>query len=222
MRTKKVITGVEIVISTALFISIIYAIYLRYLVSTDVYLNFVMEDGIVEYSTFFFLLFSSFVCLYRTIQYTMGKKGLWIFTWALLAGLFFFGAGDEISWGQRIFGIQSSEFFLEHNKQAETNLHNLVVDGYSLNKIIFSQFLFVVLAIYFLFSRLMGSKISFIRNLVNKFNIPIPRIFHIIVMLSAALMILTIQFTKDSELYELSFSVVFFLIFLNPSVIDKE
>jgi hypothetical protein len=222
MDTKKLISGTEIIISTALLISIVYAIYLRYFVGTDVYLDFVREDGIVEYATFFFLLFSSMVCLYRVIQYSKEKKRLWILTWALLAGLFFFAAGDEISWGQRIFGIQSSEFFQEHNKQAETNLHNLVVDGYSLNKIIFSQFLFVVLAIYFLFLRLMVSKIPFIRNLVNKFHVPLPRMFHIIIMLAATLTILTIQFTKDSELNELSFSMVFFLIFLNPAPINKE
>ncbi len=32
---------------------------------------------------------------------------------------------EEISWGQRIFGIESSEFFIQHSTQKETNIHNL-------------------------------------------------------------------------------------------------
>jgi len=42
-----------------------------------------------------------------------------------LAGLFFFGAGEEISWGQRIFGIETPQVLSELNKQDEFNFHNL-------------------------------------------------------------------------------------------------
>jgi len=222
METRKLLSVNEIVITSVLFISILIAIYLRYFVSIESYLEFVKEDGIVEYLTFFFLLLSSLVCLYRVNQYIKIKKGLWILTWAILAVMFFFAAGDEISWGQRIFNIQSSEFFLEHNKQAETNLHNLVVGGTSINKLVFSQLMFAVLVIYFLFSRLMVSKTLFVRNLINRFRIPLPKLFHIIVMGAAILLILTIQEIKDSELNELSFAMIFSLIFLNPANLDQE
>ena len=33
---------------------------------------------------------------------------------------------EEISWGQRIFDIQTPDFFMKHNIQRETNLHNLL------------------------------------------------------------------------------------------------
>jgi len=42
-----------------------------------------------------------------------------------LALLFFFGAGEEISWGQRIFGFKTPEPLAQVNKQDELNLHNL-------------------------------------------------------------------------------------------------
>lgn len=42
-----------------------------------------------------------------------------------LALLFFFGAGEEISWGQRIFGIETPPALAELNKQDEFNFHNL-------------------------------------------------------------------------------------------------
>jgi len=44
-----------------------------------------------------------------------------------LALLFFFGAGEEISWGQRIFGFKTPEQLAQVNKQDELNLHNLSV-----------------------------------------------------------------------------------------------
>ncbi|HOX75972.1 MAG TPA: hypothetical protein PK521_15920 [Bacteroidales bacterium] len=222
METKNLVKVNEIVIITVLFISILIAIYLRYFVSIESYLGFVKEDGIIEYLTFFFLLLSSFVCLTKVIKYINIREGLWILTWSILAGMFFFAAGDEISWGQRIFNIQSSEFFLEHNKQAETNIHNLVIGGTSINKLVFSQIMFTVLAIYFLFSRLMVAKIRFVRDLVNRFRIPLPRTLHIITMVVALLLILTIQQIKDSELNELSFAMIFFMIFLNPANIDSK
>jgi hypothetical protein len=42
-----------------------------------------------------------------------------------LALLFFFGAGEEISWGQRILGFETPETLSEVNRQEEFNLHNL-------------------------------------------------------------------------------------------------
>jgi len=38
---------------------------------------------------------------------------------------FFVGFGEEISWGQRIFGFQTPELLHELNAQQEFNIHNL-------------------------------------------------------------------------------------------------
>lgn len=222
METKKRSVATEIVISTALFIFIAYGMYLKQFVGYDAFQDYIREDGPVEYLTALFLFFCSLVCFYRVFHYRKMKKPLWILTWTLLALLFFFAAGEEISWGQRIFGLQSSEFFQQHNKQEETNLHNLTFKGKNLNIIIFSRLMFVVLFIYFILSRLMVWKIQFIRNLVNKFNVPLPGNQHIIIMLAATLFILLIHIAKQSELHELSFAFVFLMIFLNPARINSE
>ena len=42
-----------------------------------------------------------------------------------LAVVCFFGFGEEISWGQRIFGIETPAGLKQANSQQETNLHNL-------------------------------------------------------------------------------------------------
>jgi hypothetical protein len=48
-----------------------------------------------------------------------------------LAALFFFGFGEEISWGQRIFGLATPESIKEANSQDELNVHNLDLLGFN-------------------------------------------------------------------------------------------
>jgi len=220
MNNLKNIKTVEYLFFTLLFIFSGYGLFLA---KTDdaAFMVFTQEDGLVENLTSLFLFAASGVSIYRVFQYKKAKApGLWIFTATLLAFLFFFAGGEEISWGQRIFGIQSSEFFLEHNKQAETNLHNMVVGDTSINKLIFSQLLVVVLAIYFLFSRLLVSKVSFLKSLQQKFNVPLPKVQHAVVMLLVAGLLALIHNAKNAEILEMSFAFIFFLIFLNPARVD--
>jgi hypothetical protein len=57
------------------------------------------------------------------------QHGAWLVRGAVALAVAFLIIGmEEISWGQRIFGIRSPEVFLEHNLQRETNLHNFVTD----------------------------------------------------------------------------------------------
>ncbi len=50
----------------------------------------------------------------------------WMRALLFLGGIsLFFIAGEEISWGQRIFHIQNPEYFVERNIQKELSIHNL-------------------------------------------------------------------------------------------------
>lgn len=216
MRSGKILSVVEAVVAASLFVLISYGIYIKLSAGKDAFVYYAREDGPVEYLTTIFLFLCSMVCLFRAFSVSKPGSRIKILPWALLAFLFFFAAGDEISWGQRIFGIESGDFFLQNNKQQETNLHNLVVGDTSLNKLIFSRLLFVVLIIYFLFSRLLVSRVGFFSRLQERLQVPLPRNHQIIIMIAVSLMIVFIQLPRDSELNELSFAMVFFMIFLNP------
>ena len=65
----------------------------------------------------------------------LGLAGL-----SLLVGL---AACEEISWFQRVLGVESSEFFRQHNRQAETNLHNLALGDASLHKTVLLKLIFI-------------------------------------------------------------------------------
>ena len=95
--------------------------------------TYAQEDGVVEYGTAIMLFCISMLSLYRLFTIQKGKPITWKLGTLLFAIIFLFGAGEEISWGQRIFNIESSDFFMENNAQGETNLHNLVVGETKVN-----------------------------------------------------------------------------------------
>lgn len=78
-----------------------------------------VEDGIVENSQAILYCLSGlgFLLIYA------GSSRNW---WHLALALLLLGmTGEEISWGQRIFGLQSPEFMLKNNVQGEITFHNL-------------------------------------------------------------------------------------------------
>jgi hypothetical protein len=88
------------------------------------------EDHIYENSQAIILLLSAGLMFFLFIRSKSEEKDLFFKTdrniFFLLLGLFFFICfGEEISWGQRIFGIQTPEHLKNINAQGETNIHNL-------------------------------------------------------------------------------------------------
>src|SRR5690606_11535567 len=103
--------------------------------------RFANEDGIVENMTTLALLGVAIVSGLRLVRLWKHQGWMWLAGTGLFIVMFFFAAGEEISWGQRIFGWETNEYFMERNAQEETNIHNLVVGETKLNKLIFSQLL---------------------------------------------------------------------------------
>lgn len=90
------------------------------------------EDHYFEIIGAFALLVTSILFLYGFLIARKSLEKTWTslikqLIYLGLAALFFFGAGEEISWGQRILGFQTPESLTEVNKQEEFNLHNLSV-----------------------------------------------------------------------------------------------
>jgi len=87
------------------------------------------EDSFYETSEFIFDILAAVSFFYLYIKSSLScpsvkaKRKRNVF-FLLLGLLFFFGAGEEISWGQRIFHFQTPEV-LSSNIQHEFNAHNL-------------------------------------------------------------------------------------------------
>ncbi len=174
------------------------------------------EDGLIEFASAIFLLASSLLLLFRFFKLFKHKELFWKIGVLGLSIVFFFGAGEEISWGQRILNVESSQYFIENNAQGETNLHNLVVGETKINKLIFSQILTGVLVIYLIITPFLYRMFGWIKNLANKFAVPIVQWHHTIAFLIGTVLLLFITSTRKWEIYEFAFSVIFLLIFINP------
>jgi len=107
--------------------------------------DWMREDAWIEWGTAHAFLAAAAVFGWRALR----GQGWGRLAGVGLAAFCFFVAGEELSWGQRIFAFQPPEIFLEANYQQEANLHNLLTRkelyGFSLD----SRFLVAVFAVLY-------------------------------------------------------------------------
>jgi len=127
MKQRSFLFQPAIYVALAVYIALAYAVLAmgdRALAAT------IPEDHYFEIVGALSFLVTSFLFLYgfRLARKTLDKSWPSVLKQLLylgLAVLFFFGAGEEISWGQRILGFETPQSISEVNKQEEFNLHNL-------------------------------------------------------------------------------------------------
>ncbi|MYB89780.1 MAG: hypothetical protein F4X93_07485 [Proteobacteria bacterium] len=83
------------------------------------------ENGWIEILTVVFLFIAIFFGVLFLLLCRVQGHG-WLQWWMalLVLGSIYF-AGEEISWGQHIFGWETSSYWQSLNDQGETNLHNI-------------------------------------------------------------------------------------------------
>ena len=200
-----------VIIFAVLLLGIALAIY-----NYAGYRTLIEEDGVVEWLTAFSLLGCSAICFLRVFK-LKGKRSRKFILILFLLGLFFlFGMGEEISWGQRIFNIDSSDFFLEHNTQEEVNFHNLKIMGVRLNKAVFSLLLGVVICVYTFLIPVLYCKFEKVKHFMNTHAIPIPKTYQIVFYLVFMIIVNLMNLPEQWELLEFVGSAMFLLIFTFP------
>ena len=137
LGTKKVLTRLvklalarqqvtKIAIFVFPFILCTIFVLLRVVLGYKTWRSMNTEGGFIEYGTSLaFLLCAVFA--FPTAKYLLREreKFLGYFYYLISAGFFFVGM-EEISWGQKLLGWESSEFFETYNSQEEITLHNLI------------------------------------------------------------------------------------------------
>lgn len=212
-KPSRIEIGMLVVLALLFFGGVIYS----FIDDVSFKSNYVNEDGFVEWMTVVGLLCSSALCAKRFVALRDKRGGLFLFTIGFLTLFFFFGAGEEISWGQRIFHIESSEFFKENNAQAETNLHNLVVGDTKINKLIFGIGMALVLISYLAILTPLYHRNEKVRRFLITFGVPIPRGYHIIAYVTLMVVVeLVMVSSKKAELTEFVGSFIVFMNLLNP------
>jgi len=178
-------------------------------------MGFATEDGPVEWGTAVCLLLSSLV-LMRNARALRGRGTLALVMTLVYALAFFFAAGEEISWGYRLFDWEASEFFRENNAQGETNIHNLVVGDVKLVKTVFGSGLSLMILLYLLVLPLIYARVDALARLADRLAIPVADTRHMILALAATVVIAAVQMMTKWESYEFVFSLLTVSIFLRP------
>ncbi len=212
MKRNSVETALFVFVAFHVLLGLLLAIInLRYFEG-----NYVVEDGVIEWLSVDALLLSAGLTISRMYRFKLSKGWPFFIGLFVFAALFIFGAGEEISWGQRIFNIESSDFFKANNGQGETNIHNLVVSGKKINKIIFGTFLGICVGTYFLILPVLYRKFSRIKVLVDRWALPIPQTRHIVAYLILFGICSIMPSPKKGEILEFGGTFIFFILILFP------
>ena len=120
------IRGLPLRVCILLFpVVVIFCLYVLRKSDYDSYLKVVHEDSLVEYLTSAFFLISAIIAARISISFFKQKRIFFGLSYVFLACVMFLVFGEEISWGQRLLDVASPQFFMEHSRQKEINLHNL-------------------------------------------------------------------------------------------------
>lgn len=182
--------------------------------------KYVREDGPLEWLTVVALLMGSILCIYRARILKPFRHRKFILGLYLLSALFFFGFAEEISWGQRIwqawFDFKVPDFFIKYNSQQEMNFHNLRFGGMKINKIIFGTFLGICIVFYFLVLPFLYRKKEAVKEFIDSWALPLPRLYHILAYISLAIIAEFIAGGKKGEILEFGGCWIVLLMIFEP------
>ncbi len=156
--------------------SLIMVYILDIVLDKDVVVGINWEDGFFENLTAIALFLSAMAFL---VLFFRTRKVIHL----LFVVVFIFGAGEEISWGERILDFEVPQSIADNNTQHEFNVHNLkVFSSFDSNGIKpgLSRYI-TVSALYLLFCFFYGivlpalqMRIGFIRKIVERIHLPVP------------------------------------------------
>lgn len=217
MKQIPIMNSVERLVLAYLAFFLVLGVYLS--IFNQAYFDtiYTIEDGILEWLTVVALFTIAVVCLKRAIRFSSTQGKQFVGMNILFALIFFFGAGEEISWGQRLFDWQSSEYFLQNNAQDETNLHNLKINGIKINQLIFGLGFSIVLLTYLLvLSPLYNRKPKF-QQFMDSWGVPMPKLYQVLgyFVIIIAVEVIIKEFSQTGRRGELTEFVTSFWVLLN-------
>lgn len=139
-----------------------YLLYLISLLPFNIFKEIVKEDQIIEYLQFAVLLLGSVVTTILSWQTRMSRNKL-LAAFYLCAGIgFFFIAGDEVSWGQRLLRLETPASIKAINRQEETTIHNLHIIEWAV------IYAYIALSFFGVFAQLLTDRIKALKPM-NKY-----------------------------------------------------
>ena len=181
-----------------------------YLVDEKLYRYIIKEDSIAEWLTFAFLIGAGFLSLF--VASGISKRYLYLhwffilfFGFNLLAGL------EEISWGQRVFEVETTGVFHEYSDQNEMNLHN------TFQGLFHVKTKHIALLVLLIYGSILPGLMRYRNPQYGMFplrQLVIPPMFLRGGFTIGAILMLDFQTGHEEEIGELFFSICFFIMML--------
>lgn len=175
------------------------------------------EDSLIENATAVLLVCAGFVLGTRVwhVRKSLSRTALVL---GLIYGLaYLWAGGEEISWGQRILGFESPDYFLQNNDQQEFTFHNLVIGDVKLDEFLFGPVLSVIILSYLILLPILWTKADWVKRVTSAMVIPVPRAHHAVFALLVTLIIPLLDQSRRWEVYECIFALLSLGIFVNPA-----
>ncbi|MCL3880978.1 hypothetical protein [Marivita sp. GX14005] len=175
------------------------------------------EDSLIENFTAIGLACAGAVLIARILRDRRHVTGA-VLALGLLYGLaYIWAAGEEISWGQRILGFDSPEYFQQNNDQQEFTFHNLTIGDVRLDESLFGPVLSTIILSYLLLLPLLWLNLDWVRRLTRAMVIPVPQLHHAGFALFVTAAIPFLEESRRWEVYECIFALLSMAIFLYPA-----
>ncbi len=168
------------------------------------YVTLTKEDNLVEWASVIFFLLAG--CLSFFLTFKSGKMSQWFYIFFGIACIFF--ALEEVSWGQRVFELESTQFFMENSDQQEINVHNVINEWFSIRT------KHIAAIVFFTYGAILPS-IALnhrVQVFIKKLGILIPPLVLVPGFALASFLTIDLFFTgQDEEVAEFFFSLLLFL-----------
>lgn len=191
-----------------------------YFINSSAFSTYVEEDGVVEWITVAALVSCAAINMLRFFRLKKQKAKLFLGVLLGASLVLLFGAGEELSWGQRIFHFGGGDFFNTYNTQKEVNLHNLQFGPVKLNKLIFSLLLSVLVCVYIFALPVLYRLLKIVKQWVDDLAIPVLKNYQLIAFVALIIAIGLIHDMRKWELLEMCSVLLLLVILLDP--LNKE
>lgn len=178
-------------------ISVAIALVILHFTHPDFVAYLTDEDGWFEGSSAILYGLAAVACL-MGLRQPRSPRSLWRLWCLLFATLFFLVAGEEISWGQRIWGIATPSSLESVNVQQELNFHN--IDG--IHQHIRLLAVLFISAVCIAIPTLAQVNLSF-RQLLERFAVPVFPIYYSSLMVIALLFMVIPRLVNGRENFAL-------------------
>ncbi|PWL36448.1 MAG: hypothetical protein DCO97_04410 [Marivita sp. XM-24bin2] len=205
---------------TLLFLAtgVLVAAFIASAMSGDIFFTyFGAEDSLVENATAIVLGICGLALWWRALQAKPFVSRTVVALGVLYGLVYIWAGGEEISWGQRILGFESPEYFQENNDQQEFTFHNLVIGDVKLDELIFGPVLSYIILAYLIVLPLLWPRAAWVQALARKMIIPVPQLYHAAFALGVTLIIPFLDESRRWEVYECIFALLSLAIFLHPA-----